>query len=152
MSKDKLSSLFWLVVGLISTYASFVLGLGSLREPGPGFLPFITGCFISLMALIDIFRSFLQERVMQVKLSELWKNVNWHRTIVVILFALGYSFSLEKMGFLISGFLLLFTLLKLVENLSWKKSILIPAITIGITYSVIQFLLRGNLPKGILGF
>ena len=51
MQAQRLGFLFWLAVGLISIYGSNRLGLGALREPGSGFLPFIAGCFIGLMAL-----------------------------------------------------------------------------------------------------
>ena len=152
MKAGRLSGLFWLAGGLISIYGSFLLGLGTLREPGPGLFPFFAGCFVSLMATVDYFQSFLREWEIQDKLSALWKGLNWHRPLAISLLSLGYILALERIGFLLSSFLLLFTLFKGVEKLSWRKSILIPAITLGTIFLLINFLLKGTLPKGVLGF
>ena len=68
------------------------------------------------------------------------------------LLTLGYILALEKIGFLLSGFLLLLVILKGVENLSWRKAILIPFSTLGASYLLFHFILKATLPKGILGF
>jgi hypothetical protein len=145
------SALFWLTVGLISIYGSFHLGFGTLREPGSGFLSFLAGCFICLMAIIVFFQSFSGERS-HVKISTLWEGLRWHRPITIGFLTLGYILALERIGFLLCGFLLLFVLLKGVENLSWRKAILIPFLTLGVSYLLFHFILKATLPKGIFGF
>ena len=50
MNADRVSSLFWLLLGLVTIYGSFHLGLGTMHEPGSGFLAFLAGCFISCIA------------------------------------------------------------------------------------------------------
>jgi len=65
---------------------------------------------------------------------------------------LGYILALERIGFLLSGFLLLFIILKGVENLSWRRAILIPFSTLGVSYLLFHFILKAVLPKGIFGF
>ncbi len=55
MGADRVSSLLWLAFGLISIYGSVLLELGTFREPGTGFFPFLAGCFTSLMAIIVLF-------------------------------------------------------------------------------------------------
>lgn len=152
MKADQVSSLFWLAVGLIAVYGSFLLGLGRLKEPGPGFLSFLTGSFISLIALIVFFRSFLRGRGLQVKLSVLWLGVNWKRPIVITLLALGYILALERLGFFLTGFLLILIMLKGVENLSWSKAIIIPVLTLGGAYLTFGIVLKSTLPRGIFGF
>ena len=152
MRAERFGSLFWLAVGLISIYGSSLLGLGTLREPGPGLFPFFAGCFVSLMAIVAYFQSFLREWEIQDKLSALWKGLNWHRPLAISLLSLGYILALERIGFLLASFLLLFTLFKGVEKFSWKKSILIPVVTLGTIFLLINFLLKGTLPKGVLGF
>ena len=152
MRADRISSLLWLAVGFISMYGASVLGLGTLRDPGPGLFPFFTGCFVSLMATVAYFQSFLREWAIKDRLSALWKDFNWHRPLAISLLSLGYILVLERIGFLLTSFLLLFTLFKGVEKLSWGKSLLIPAITLGTIFLLIKFLLKGTLPKGVLGF
>jgi len=146
------SALFWLIVGLISVYGSTHLGLGSLREPGSGFLAFLAGSFICLMAVIVFFQSYFSSDRPPVRISTLWQGLRWHRPITIGFLILGYILALERIGFLLSGFILLFVILKGVENLSWRKAILIPALTLSISYLLFHFILKATLPRGIFGF
>ena len=58
MGADRVSGLFWLGFGLLCVYGSVLLGLGTLREPGTGFFPFLSGCFFALLAFVVLVRSF----------------------------------------------------------------------------------------------
>jgi putative tricarboxylic transport membrane protein len=151
MSAERVGSFFWTAVGLISVYGSFQVGLGTLREPGPGLLTFLAGCFISIIAVIDIVKSFFQKKEWA-KLSTLWAELNWHRSLIVLLITTGFILLLERLGFFLSGFLVMFSLFKWVERLSWGKAIMFPAVTLGLTYLLFDVLLKLNLPRGILGF
>lgn len=152
MNAQRLGSLFWLAMGLISIYGSLLLGLGSMREPGSGFLSFLAGCFICIMAVIVLVQSFIQGDEVRAKLASLWEGVNWRRPLIITLLVLGFILFLEKLGFILSSFLLLFILLKSVEKFSWSKAILIPVLTMGCTYLIFDFFLKATLPKGFLGF
>jgi hypothetical protein len=104
------------------------------------------------MALIVVLRASILRHGYQVKLSSLWKGVRWKRPIVVTLLTLGYIVAVERIGFLPTSFLFLFVILKVVENLSWKKAIFAPLCTLAVSYFLFIFFLKANLPKGILGF
>ena len=152
MQAERVGALFWLAVGLISIYGSTRLGLGVLREPGSGFLSFLAGCFISLMALIIFLQTFFREQEAQSKLKTLWAEVNWRRPAIVSLLTLGFILVLERAGFLLAGFFLLLTLFKWMEKFSWKKALIIPAITLGFAYLLFNVFLKATLPKGFFGF
>jgi putative tricarboxylic transport membrane protein len=152
LSAERVSALFWLTIGLISIYGSTHLGFGTLQEPGSGFLSFLAGCFICLMAIIVFFQSFFSGERSPLKISTLWRGLRWHRPIAICLLTLGYILALERIGFLLTGFLLLFIILKGVENLSWRKAMLIPVSTLGVSYLLFHFILKATLPKGIFGF
>ncbi len=152
MNAERVGVFFWAAVGLIVVYGSFHLGLGTLREPGPGLVSFLAGCFIFSLAVIDILLSILLRKRDWTKLSTLWANVNWHRPLIILLVTLGFILVLERLGFILSGVLVMFCIFKWVERMSWGKSIMIPVVTLSLTYLVFGFLLKSNLPKGFLGF
>jgi putative tricarboxylic transport membrane protein len=152
LKPDQISGLFWGTIGLLAVFGSLSLGLGNLGEPGSGFFSFLAGGFVCLMAFIVVFRASFLGQGFQVKLSSLWEGTRWKRPIVVSLLVLGYIIAVERMGFLLTSFLLLFVILKVVEKLSWKKAILAPICTLAISYFLFIFFLKANLPKGILGF
>jgi len=141
-----------MAVGLLSIYGSFQLGLGTLGEPGSGFLSFLAGSFICLMALIVFIQSFLQGKGFQVKISTLWKGIRWYRSALVGLLLLVYILVLEWIGFLLTTFLIVLAMVKGVERLSWGKALLISISASAVCYLVFDKLLKAALPRGLLGF
>ena len=152
MKADRASSVVWMGVGLLSIYGSFQLGLGTLGEPGSGFLSFLAGSFICLMALIIFIQSFLQGKGFQVKISTLWKGIRWYRSALVGLLLLVYILVLEWIGFLLTAFLIVLAMVKGVERLSWAKALLISMSASAVCYLVFDKLLKAVLPRGLLGF
>jgi putative tricarboxylic transport membrane protein len=146
------SSLFWLALGLVSMYGSAQLGLGTLREPGSGFLPFLAGGFISLIALGIFLKSLFHWRGTRLNFASLWMEANWRRPAVIGLMVLGFILALEKLGFILSGFLLLLVLFRWVEKFSWRKALIIPALTLGLSYLLFNVFLKATLPRGFLNF
>ncbi len=151
MGADRVSGLFWLVFGLICIYGSVLLELGTFREPGSGFFPFLAGCFFSLMAIIVLLRSLIPGRGFQAKLSSLWEGLNWHRPLAVGLLMLGYILALERAGFFLTSLILLFFMLKWLEKFPWWKALLIPLSASAFIYLLFHTLLKATLPMGILG-
>jgi putative tricarboxylic transport membrane protein len=152
MNAERVGSLFWLAVGLITLYGSYYLGLGKMREPGSGFLPFIAGCFISFMAIIVLLQSFTPKKEARAKLATLWAGVNWHRSLIISFLVLGFILALESLGFILTSFLLLLILFRWVEKFPWKKALIVPLLTLGCTYLLFNIFLKVSLPRGILGF
>ncbi len=152
MNADRVGSIFWLAVGLISAYGALQLGFGNWHEPGSGFLPFLAACFVTFMALIIFVQSFMRGRTLEKGLSALWKDVNWRRPLSIALIILVYIFVLESLGFLLTNFLLLFLLFKKVEKLAWIKAVVYPALTVTISYVLFHVILKSTLPRGFLGF
>ncbi len=152
MKADHFSGAVLITLGLLAMFGSINLGVGTLGQPGPGFLSFTTGGFIFLMALIITFRPFLRSSGIQNKISTLWQGVTWRRPVVICLVMLGYIVALERVGFLITSFLMLLIMLRGIERLPWKKALLIPGLTLTIFYLLFELFFRVTLPRGFLDF
>jgi len=143
MNTDRVSSLFWLALGLVSMYGATQLGLGTLREPGSGLLAFMAGVFVSLIALGIFVKSLIQWRSIRLDFAPLWSEANWRRPAII---------GLMTLGFILTGFLLLLVLFRWVERFSWKKALIIPAVTLGFSYLLFNVFLKATLPRGFLNF
>ena len=152
MNTDRVSSLFWLALGLVSMYGAAQLGLGTLREPGSGLLAFMAGAFVSLIALGIFVKSLIQWRGIRLDFAPLWSEANWRRPAIIGLLTLGFILALERLGFILTGFLLLLVLFRWVERFSWKKALMIPALTLGFSYLLFNVFLKATLPRGFLNF
>ncbi len=152
MKADRASSLFWLAIGLGFIYGSVRLGLGTLGEPGSGFLSFLAGSCLALLALILFIQSFIQGKGLPGKMSALWAGMKWHRPVMITSVLLGYILGLESIGFILCSLILIFLMLRVLENFSWGKSILISVMASAFSYLIFSVLLKVMLPKGIFWF
>ena len=103
-------------------FGSFRLGLGTLQAPGSGFLGFLAGTFVTLMALIVLVQSFLNQDK-QEKMTALWQDVKWRRPLVVALLILVYVLGLETLGFVLTSLMFLLVIFKWVEKFKWPKTL-----------------------------
>jgi putative tricarboxylic transport membrane protein len=148
MNADRISAVVWLAIGLVAVSASVSLGLGTAREPGSGFLGFLTSGFISLMAMI-IFIQSLGKNARKKDVAALWKGLRWQRPVATCLITVGYILIFEWLWFAVSTFVFLIALLKGMERLSWWKALAISVVCTGLCYLLLSFSLESTLPRGI---
>lgn len=150
MSADRLSGLFWLVIGLGGTSGGLSLGLGTAREPDSGLLPFLSSIFIFLMALSIFIPSLYVREQRNLRLFQ--HSALSKRPAAIVIILVLYILIFKSAGFLISSFLFILTILKYVEGLSWRNAFLISALSSGLSYSLFKLLLKVELPAGLLDF
>ena len=148
-NNDQRSSLFWLAIGLAIAFYSRKYDLGALSSPGPGFLPFLSGVAMALLALVVFFQQIPKTKD---TLKSLWAHKKWPAVLIVMASLVVYAILLSFLGFILDTFLLTAFLLRVMEPLGWKK-VLAGAIgaTIG-SYAVFHLWLEAQLPAGFLGF
>lgn len=49
----RIGSLFWLLIGVYTAVSAYQLGLGSFRQPGPGFIFFLAASLLVILSVID---------------------------------------------------------------------------------------------------
>ncbi len=149
---EGISDVFWLAFGVLSIYGSFELGLGTLSEPGSGFFAFLASLFICLMALANLLWTLLAKGGIQSYFSSLWSGANWWRPLILVLLLLSFIIALEKIGFILSTFFIMLTILKGLEKLPWIKAVLISGISTASAYFLFVSLLKVALPRGLIWF
>jgi putative tricarboxylic transport membrane protein len=148
---DRISGFFWLIFSVFGSYHSYKLGLGSLHQPGPGFLFFWTGIIVALLSASLIVRTFRRQPSGEAEGSfpGKWK-VNKIAFILISLFL--YAVLMERLGFLIVTLLLFFFLLGIIEKKRWRFSVLVSLAVTTLSYLVFEVALHSQLPKGLLEF
>jgi hypothetical protein len=123
---------------------SLSLGIGSLRNPGAGFVPFWSATLLACLSLVIFVKSIGEKKVM-LQFGKGWKKCAW-----VLGNLLFYFFFLEKLGFPITAFVIIFSLLSL-QNRKWVGIFLATLFTVFLSYVIFEIWLGVRLPKGILG-
>ena len=148
---DQSSSLFWLVVAIGIVLLSLKYGVGTLHEPGPGFITFSAGAILMVLSLA-LFVSNFRDQAERSNLRSLWAGLETGKVLYVLLLLVGYVFILKPVGFLISTFLLLFLLFRVKESYRLKMVLVMSFLVTAGSYLVFEIWLKAQLPKGVFGF
>jgi len=147
MNKDKWSSLVWFGIAIGICLGSLKLSLGEFHNPGPGFLSFAAGFLLGALALVNYFQS-RRIRSAEKKSKPFWANRNKGFKMVLTVFALlGYAMGMDYLGFLLSTFIFLAFLLKVIEPQRWSVALLGALSASATAYCIFELLLQSQLPK-----
>lgn len=146
---DQYSSIFWFIVGIAITLSSLKYGIGSLSQPGAGFITFFPGIILSLFS-VALFISSKKDHENGNGLRDLWAGLDVKRVAFTIILLLVYILALRPVGFVISTFVLLFFLFRLKSSYNLKIILIMSIVVAIISYIVFAILLQTQLPKGIL--
>lgn len=143
------SSFFWMIVSAGTVLLSSKLPFGSFATPGAGFLPFSVGVLMFLLSLILFIQSFSKEEEGR---KALWAKGGTGRVLLILLSLVLYGLFLEKLGFILTTFLLMGFLLLAIGKVRKSVVVLLSLISSLGCYGVFQVWLNVQLPKGIFGF
>jgi putative tricarboxylic transport membrane protein len=148
---DRISGFFWLFFGILVSVESARMGLGTLHRPGPGFLFFYAGIFVSIMALIILVRALASKKMEKVR-ENIFGGQSITKGVYVLIAIFLYALLMEPLGFIPVTLLFFLFVLGVIEKKRWivaaSTSI---AVTVG-AYLIFETALKSQLPKGILGF
>ena len=146
---DFIGSVFWLIVGLIICEESWRMKLGQFHNPGPGFLPFGAGLILAggaLAVLVKTLRSGPgQDRAF-------WTDRRrWPKVFLTLGCILVYGVLLESLGFLLTTFLSMGFLFRVIDPQRWRTVLMGAFFSAVGAYLIFQTWLQVELPKGFLG-
>jgi putative tricarboxylic transport membrane protein len=145
MRHNRATSLFLLAFALFFSFESYQLGMGTLRDPGRGFIPFMAGILLAALA-IGILAQSVANKEQPSSFGKGWRKGCW-----VIGSLLVYVLVLEKLGFMITTFVFLILSMLSFERRRWASAIVISLFTIIISYLVFSAWLKVQLPIGPFG-
>lgn len=149
---DRIFSFIWIALGVAQCIESVVLGLGSVSEPGTGFMPFVMGIVLIILAGFLFIEASVELKKKAGLRVSVWRDVYWKRVVYIVLLLTGYAVLLPKLGFLVGTFLVMVFLMKSGESVRWPVAILIGLATAFISYMIFGVWLKVSFPRGILSF
>lgn len=126
---------------------AMLIGVGTLRRPGPGLLAFGAGLGVGLLALVVFVRSFLSAS--ESGRGEDERSIRRSKFFMICASLFVYAALIHWLGFAASTFLFVLFLFRAVEPERWWRSLVKSAlITVG-NYLVFVTWLGIGLPKGV---
>ena len=149
---DRIFSFIWIALGVFQCTESLSLGLGSVMEPGTGFMPFVMGLVMIALAVALFLESSIEMRKRPTEKICLWSDVYWKRVAYITVIMLAYAVLLPKLGYLLDTFVVMVFLLKSGEPIKWPTAIFVGAMTAGVSYVLFGVWLNVSFPRGLLSF
>lgn len=135
-----------LVFAAVAVYEASKLPFGTVRNPGPGFLPWWAGVTLGLLAVV-LLRQALASRP-GVSPAGGGRGVLRVGGLLVVLAA--YVLFLEALGYPLSTFLLVLFMLRVVDPHRWALALGVAAIAAVGSYGLFAVWLQVPLPPGPL--
>jgi Tripartite tricarboxylate transporter TctB family len=142
---DRVAGVALVAIGLYCLWESRILPLGTLRNPGPAYVPIVLALLVILFGVLTAATGGASPRVPAVR----WRE--WRHPIIILMVCAFVALTLERLGWRATVALSLAFLVAGVE----RKGLLIGvgfglALAFG-SYYVFDTLLRVRLPLGPLG-
>ncbi len=112
---NRISALFFLLLSFFVCQQSVVIGVGSLSQPGPGLLAFGAGAGIGVLALWFLIQSFVSKES-RGEVTHHGKTLQRGRFLMICTSLFVYTIAVNWLGFLLSTFLFVIFVLRLIES------------------------------------
>ena len=146
---DLTSGIFFLLFGIFVISYSPRFDLGTLNRPGSGFMPFLSGLLICTFSILILIQSWFKKSEV---VEKVWVEVNFLKIVLAILILTVYGLLINRLGFLVSSFFLILTLMHYIGSSTWRMSLLAAFLVSAIAYLLFGIWLKVPLPKGMFGF
>jgi hypothetical protein len=147
---DQTSSLFWLLVSILVFAESIRIGVGTVQNPGMGFMTFGASGILGVLSLVLFFQTSLRRE--DVPHKPLFAGSMWRRVLFVLLALTIYARVMPTLGYLISTFLLMSLLFWILERKRIGFVLLYALLATLFTHLVFSKWLNCQFPQGLFGF
>lgn len=152
-NSDLLSSLFWMGLGILFLIGALQQGLIRKEVPGPGFLPFIVAIILISLSLMLFIPALVKKRETNgaIEKPQFFPEKDSLKKIFLSILALfAYGIALDYGGYMLTTFVLMLFMPRLIEPIRWIKLFILAFLTAVLSY-LLFYVLEVRLPIGILG-
>jgi putative tricarboxylic transport membrane protein len=138
--------LIGLALGILVIRSGIKLKLGTINDPGSGYVLFYTGILMCLFALTILTAAVTEGGP---SFASRWEGARWTKPLVIIACLTAFSFALEPLGFLLSAIPLMLLLLRAIDPVRWTLAIPLAVLAPLGVWWVLKHALLIQLPSGI---
>jgi len=138
--------LIGLALGGFVIWSGLKLKLGTINDPGSGYVLFYSGILICLFAAASVVAAITEGGP---TFGSRWENARWTKPVIVIACLIAFSIALDPLGFLLSSIPLMVLLLRMVDPVRWSLAIPIAVLVPLGMWWVLKRLLLIQLPSGV---
>jgi putative tricarboxylic transport membrane protein len=138
--------LIGLALGVFVIWSGLKLKLGTINDPGSGYVLFYTGILVCVFAATIIVGAVTEGGA---TFASRWQNAHWGKPLLIIVCLTAFALALEPLGFLLSAIPLMILLLRLIDPVRWSLTIPLSILAPSGMWWVLKHLLGIQLPSGL---
>jgi hypothetical protein len=142
---DHVAGVFFTAFSLFVLWESRKIPFGFLAEPGPGVMPTLLASTLLVCSIALILGGRSGKRAAAVQWTE------WRHALVILGTCAFMALALERLGYRLTIFIALLTLVSVLERKGWIAGLLFAGCFSAGTYFLFNALLNVPLPLGPLG-
>lgn len=145
LRSDQVSGLMLVALALYVWWMNRVYPVGTLAEPGPGYVPLLLAIFLGAMGVLVVVRGSASQPFAEIQWSEA------SRAIAILIACGAAAYALERLGYRITVAALLIFFLGVMER---RKPMMVATVALGfslLTFYLFATLLRVPLPVSAWG-
>lgn len=146
LRSDHIAGLFFIALGILVFALSGDLPFGTISSPGAGMMPKLMAGLMIAFAVAIVASGGASQRLADINWSD-----RWHALLVVLITAAAI-FAYQRLGFLITMSLLVFTLLVAIERRNVLKAAAYSLALTLFAYWLFGKALKAPLERGLLWF
>src|SRR5262245_66685046 len=104
--------LIGLALAVFVTWSGLKLKLGTINDPGSGYVLFYTGILMCVFSASIIVTALTEGGA---TFGSRWQNSHWSKPLLIIICLTAFAFALEPLGFLLSAIPLMVLLLRAID-------------------------------------
>lgn len=135
-------------LGLFAIRSGLQFKLGTINEPGSGFVLFYTGILMCVFAATIVFAALTEGGP---TFAARWRNARWARPAAVIVCLTAFALALDPLGFLLSSIPLMLLLMRLIDPVRWELAVPISLLAPAGMWWLLKHGLGIQLPSGMFG-
>lgn len=142
------SSAVGLALAVFVIWQGRKLGIGSINDPGSGYVLFYTGLLMALFSLAIMIAGVTEGGA---TLGSLWAGARWTKPLTVIACLAAFAVLLEPLGFLLAAIPLMLLLLRGIDPVRWTLALPLAVLAPLAVWWVLKHALAIQLPSGMFG-
>ncbi len=153
MKRKIIMNLFFVGISLVFLVGGVRYGLGSLKEPHYGFLPFVISVLLLVLTLANIKEeiSVAKNNRSSVAPPFFPEKESLKKLALCAVAMVAFTALLPYLGFSITTVLFMIFCLRFVEPQRWRLVLIVSAVTTISSYYIFKVFLEAQFPPGFLG-
>ena len=147
---DLISSIAFMVLGAYFVFGGWRLGFGKWGQPGSGFIAVLSGCLLFALSGAWFIMALVKRWGMEATRRFFPESGSLRRVLTLTLALVGFTLILKPLGFVISCFLLMVTLMRGIEPQGWRVTLLFAFFSTVLCVLIFQIWLKVEFPEGLI--